>query len=181
SFQGSGMDQPDRIHLRDYIVSAEIGAFQSERGQQQRLRFAIEVALARPVAGVDDHVDRILSYDVLTGAVADGLADRRYDLLETLAERIAAQVLAQPLAAEVTVSIEKLDRVPGALGVTLTRRAGRVQAAASVARPALLVMGRRLDLLPAGALVVIPSVPAVPAPSSRQGANARRLRAPGPV
>lgn len=169
------MDQPDRIHLRDYIVSAEIGAFQSERGQQQRLRFAIEVALARPVAGVDDNVDRILSYDVLTGAVADGLADRRYDLLETLAERIAAQVLAQPLAAEVTVSIEKLDRVPGALGVTLTRRAGRVQAAASVARPALLVMGRRLDLLPEGALVVIPSAPAVPAQSGRQGANARRI------
>lgn len=166
------MDQPDRIHLRDYIVSAEIGAFQSERGQQQRLRFAIEVALARPVAGVDDHVDRILSYDVLTGAVADGLADRRYDLLETLAERIAAQVLAQPLAAEVTVSIEKLDRVPGALGVTLTRRAGRVPATASAARPALLVMGRRVENLPAGALVVIPAAPLLPLP---QGANARRI------
>lgn len=166
------MDQPDRIHLRDHVVAAEIGAFQSERGRQQRLRFNVEVALARPVSGVDDHVDRILSYDVLTGAVADGLADRRYDLLETLAERIAAQVLAQPLAAEVTVSIEKLDRVPGALGVTLTRRAGRVQATASVARPALLVMGRRLDLLPQGALIVIP---VGPPQSGAQGANARRI------
>ena len=172
SFQGSLMDQPDRIHLRDHIVSAEIGAFQSERGRQQRLRFNIEVALARPVAGVDDHVDRILSYDVLTGAVADGLADRRYDLLETLAERIAAQVLAQPLAAEVTVSIEKLDRVPGALGVTLTRRAGRVQAEPTVARPALLFMGRRIEQLPPGALVVVPATPLIPQPPS---GNARRI------
>ncbi len=164
--------QPDRIHLRDHIVLAEIGAFQSERGQQQRLRFAIEVALARPVEGVDDQVDRILSYDVLTGAVADGLADRRYDLLETLAERIAAQVLAQPLAAEVTVTIEKLDRVPGALGVTLTRRAGRVRAEASAARPALLVLGRRVKPLPQGALVVVPAAPLLPLP---QGANTRRI------
>ena len=64
------MDQPDRIHLRDYIVSAEIGAFQTERGTRQRLRFDIDVELAQHVMGVDDEVDRILSYDILTGAVA---------------------------------------------------------------------------------------------------------------
>ena len=70
------MDQPDRIHLRDFVVSAEIGAFQSERGRSQRLRFAIEAELAEPVIGADDQVDRILSYDVLTAAIRDGLADR---------------------------------------------------------------------------------------------------------
>ena len=95
------MDQPDRIHLRDYIVSTEIGAFQTERGLNQRLRFNIDVALASPVAGAGDQVDNILSYDILTGAVAAGLADRRYDLLETLAEQIAALILAHPGAAEV--------------------------------------------------------------------------------
>ena len=73
--------------------------------------------------------------------MADGLADRRYDLLETLAERIAAQVLTYPQAAEVTVTIEKLDRVPGALGVTLTRRTAQVEVHAQAVRPALLVMG----------------------------------------
>ena len=44
------MDQPDRIHLRDFVVSAEIGAFQSERGRAQRLRFAIEAELAGQAA-----------------------------------------------------------------------------------------------------------------------------------
>ncbi|HRO15844.1 MAG TPA: dihydroneopterin aldolase, partial [Paracoccus sp. (in: a-proteobacteria)] len=135
------MDQPDRIHLRDYIVTADIGAFQTERGQPQRLRFGVNVDLAEPAAGVGDQVDRILSYDVLTGAVAAALADERYNLLETLAERIAAQVLDHPRAAQVTVTVEKLDRIPGALGVTLVRRAGRVRAQPVAARPVVLFMG----------------------------------------
>lgn len=165
------MSIPDRIHLRDHVVSAEIGAFQSERGQTQRLRFGIEVTLAQPVTGAGDRVDAILSYDVLVAAVADGLADRRYDLLETLAERIAAQVLTHPQAAEVTVTIEKLDRVPGALGVTLTRRTGQVEVRPEAARPALLFMGRPVAL-PAGPLVVVPAAPCLPLP---QGGDARRI------
>ena len=165
------MDRPDRIHLRDYIVAADIGAFQSERGQTQRLRFSLEVALARSVTGAGDEVDAILSYDVLVAAVGDGLTNRRYDLLETLAERIAAQVLTHPQAAEVTITIEKLDRVPGALGVTLTRRTGQVEAEAKVARPAVLFMGRPVTL-PAGPLVIVPDAPVLPVP---QGGDARRI------
>ena len=145
------MDQPDRIHLRDYIVSTEIGAFQTERGLNQRLRFNIDVALASPVAGAGDEVDRILSYDILTGAVSAGLADRRYDLLETLAEQIAALILAHPGAAEVAVTVEKLDRVPGALGVTLVRNRARV--AAEPARAPIRVVFHGVDRdLPPGAV-----------------------------
>lgn len=165
------MSTPDRIHLRDYIVAADIGAFQTERGQTQRLRFGIEVALAEPVTGAGDQVDRILSYDVLTSAVADGLVDRRYDLLETLAERIAAQILTHPQAAEVTVTIEKLDRVPGALGVTLTRRTGQVEVRAEAPRPVVLFMGRPATP-PAGPLVIVPAAPGLPVP---QGGDARRI------
>ena len=70
------MDEPDQIHLRDYLVETEMGAFQSERGLRQRLRFGLTVDLAQPGIGVDDDVDRSLSYDVLTDAVAVGLAAR---------------------------------------------------------------------------------------------------------
>ncbi len=165
------MDQPDRIHLRDYVVSAEIGAFQTERGNPQRLRFNIEVDLAAPVAGADDEVDRILSYDVLTGAVSAGLADRRYDLLETLAEQIAAQVLAHPRAAEVRVTVEKLDRVPGALGVTLVRRQATV-AADPRAAPVRVIFHGADCALPEGALAIVPDAPGLPLP---QGGNRREI------
>ncbi|MFD1880356.1 dihydroneopterin aldolase [Paracoccus pacificus] len=134
---------PDRIHLRDHVVTAEIGAFQTERGVGQRLRFDILVELAQGVQDVGDDVDRILSYDRLVEAVATALADERLNLVETLAERIAAQILAHPQAACVTVTVEKLDRAPGALGVTITRRTPRVQAvAAGQPQPVVLVIGR---------------------------------------
>lgn len=166
------MDRTDRIHLRDYILATEIGAFQSERGQQQRLRFNLTVTLAQSVAGVDDQVDRILSYDVLTQAIADGLADRRYDLLETLAEKIAAEVLNHPAAAQIEVRIEKLDRVPGALGVTIIRDSARVAADAGGSRPALLFLGSGRSLVPTDPLIIVPDAPALPLP---EGGNQRRI------
>ena len=166
----AGMSQPDRIHLRDLVVTAEIGAFQSERGHGQRLRFTLTVDLRDPVAGADDHVDRILSYDVLVQAVDDALADQRYNLVETLAERIAAQVLAHPRAARITVRVEKLDRGPGALGITISRDAGRVPVTAQ-RLPVRIVVGQPAAL-PPGAVVVLPAGPILPLP---QGGDARRL------
>ncbi len=166
------MEQPDRIHLREYIVAADIGAFQTERGHDQRLRFNLTVELTSPVRGVNDEVDRILSYDILTGAIAVGLADQRYNLLETLAEKIAAQVLDHPRAAQVEVTIEKLDRVPGALGVTLVRRAARVEVDRRQTAPALLFHGRAGVPLPPGPLVIVPEAPDLPLP---KGGNDRRI------
>ena len=114
-------DPRDRIALRDYPVEADIGAFQAERGQTQRLLFNVVVEVARPAAPLEDDVDRILSYDRITEAIADELASERLNLLETLAERIAERILAAPRAMRVFVRVEKLDRGPGALGVEIVR------------------------------------------------------------
>lgn len=117
---------PDRISLRDHIALADIGAFQQERGQPQRLRFNVAVELLHQPATEADDVDRILSYDRLTEAIATELAAERLDLLETLAERIAGRILAEPQAARVFLRIEKLDRGPGALGVEIVRSRAEV-------------------------------------------------------
>jgi len=114
-------DPRDRIALRDYPVEADIGAFQTERGQTQRLLFNVVVEVAPPPAPLEDDVDRILSYDRITEAIADELASERLNLLETLAERIAERILAAPRAMRVFVRVEKLDRGPGALGVEIVR------------------------------------------------------------
>ncbi|MTD99159.1 dihydroneopterin aldolase [Paracoccus sp. YIM 132242] len=164
------MNQPDRIHLRDHVIDAEIGAFQSERGHRQRLRFTLTVDLRDPVDAGDDHVDRILSYDVLVQAVDAALADQRYNLVETLAERIAAEVLADPRAARIEVCVEKLDRSPGALGITISRDAGRVAVARSPL-PVRIVLGQPAAL-PRGATIVLPDAPVRPLP---QGGDARRI------
>ncbi|MDN5568095.1 MAG: dihydroneopterin aldolase [Paracoccus sp. (in: a-proteobacteria)] len=165
------MEQPDRIFLRDYVLSAEIGAFQSERGMDQRLRFNVTVDLRHSVAGADDHVDHILSYDVLTQAVTTALADQRYNLVETLAEKIAAEVLAHPRAAQVAVTVEKLDRGPGALGVSITRHAARI-AATGVQIDAAIQVHAAGGPRPDGAVVIVPSSLDLPLP---QGGHQRRI------
>ncbi len=121
----AGDDPLDRISLRDHIVEVEIGAFQAERGVTQRICFNVVVEV-RPLTGpIDDDVDRILSYDRVTEAIAAELAVERLALLETLAARVADRILLEPQAMRVFVRIEKLDRGPGALGVEIVRsRAG---------------------------------------------------------
>lgn len=111
----------DRLSLRDHIVEVDIGAFQAERGATQRVRFNIVVEIQPQLGPLDDDVDRILSYDTLTEAIAAELAAERLNLLETLAERVAERILLEPLAARVFVRIEKLDRGSGALGVEIVR------------------------------------------------------------
>nr|WP_309503664.1 dihydroneopterin aldolase [uncultured Roseovarius sp.] len=111
----------DRISLRDHIVEVEIGAFQAERGKMQRICFNVVVEVRPFTDPVDDDVDRILSYDRVTEAIAAELAEERLNLLETLAERIAERILQEPQAVRTFVRIEKLDRGPGALGVEIVR------------------------------------------------------------
>jgi dihydroneopterin aldolase len=117
----AGADPRDRISLRDHIVEADIGAFQQERGQKQRLRFNVVVEVRPHPAPLEDDVDRILSYDRITESIASELAAERLNLLETLAERVGERILAEPQAMRVFVRIEKLDRGPGALGVEIVR------------------------------------------------------------
>ena len=121
-------DRPlDRISLRDHTVEVEIGAFQAERGNTQRISFNVVVEITPLPADLDDDVDRILSYDRVTEAIAHELAAERLNLLETLAERVAERILLEPQAVRVFVRIEKLDRGPGALGVEIVRSQDQVQ------------------------------------------------------
>ncbi len=129
----SGPDPLDRISLRDYVVKVEIGAFQSERGRTQRVKFNVVVEVRSSTEPVDDDVDRILSYDTITQAIHHELQAERLNLLETLAERIAQAILAEPQAERVFVRVEKLDRGPGALGVEIVRAKGQVAADPSAA------------------------------------------------
>ncbi|MDI3335221.1 dihydroneopterin aldolase [Defluviimonas aestuarii] len=158
-----GPNPPDRLSLRDYVVSADIGAFQVERGQEQRLRFNVVVELA-PQGEAGDDVDLILSYDRLTEAIDAELAAERLNLLETLSENIAARILAEPQAERVFLRIEKLDRGPYALGVEIVRSRADIAGPAVAAETPMPVVhvsgqggwqiGRAL-----GPAVVVPPLP----------------------
>ncbi len=114
-------DPRDRISVRDHVVDVEIGAFQQERGTRQRVQFNVVVEVRPQPQPLDDDVDKILSYDRITEAIAAELSAERLNLLETLAARIAERILAEPQAMRVFVRVEKLDRGPGKLGVEIVR------------------------------------------------------------
>lgn len=122
--ESSGDGPLDRISVRDHIVAVEIGAFQAERGNTQRICFNIVVEVQPLTGPIDDDVDRILSYDTVTEAITHALFEERLNLLETLAERVADRILLEPQAVRAFVRIEKLDRGPGALGVEIVRSQG---------------------------------------------------------
>jgi len=121
SLATGGADPLDRISVRDYTRDVEIGAFQAERGVTQRIRFNVVLEVSRNAAAQSDDVDKVLSYDTITEAIDDQLDAERINLLETLAERVAERVLDNPKAVRVFVRIEKLDRIPGTLGVEIVR------------------------------------------------------------
>lgn len=163
------MDQPDRIHLREFLCKAEIGAFAQERDRTQQLRIAVTADLAVSVADAGDDVDRILSYDVLVNAVKDALDARRHDLVETLAEDIARRVLAHPAAARAEVTVEKLDRGPFSLGVTLARRP-------DIALPRPVLTGLTIRVEGQGdddAAIIVPRQPGLPLP---EGGDRLRMK-----
>ena len=117
---GSG-DPLDRISVRDYTRDVEIGAFQAERGVTQRIRFNVVLEVSHHAAAETDDVDQVLSYDTITEAIDAQLTAERINLLETLAERVAERVLVNKKAVRIFVRIEKLDRIPGTLGVEIVR------------------------------------------------------------
>jgi dihydroneopterin aldolase len=111
----------DRISVRDFICDVEIGAFQSERGVTQRIRFNVVLEVGHSTAAQDDDVDKVLSYDTIVDAIEEQLRTERINLLETLAERVAQRCLDDRRSIRVFVRIEKLDRIPGTLGVEIVR------------------------------------------------------------
>lgn len=183
----------DRISVRDYTRSVEIGAFATERGVEQRVRFNVVLEVCHSAASAEDDVDRVLSYDTITEAIEAEIAAERINLLETFAERIAARCLADPRALRAFVRVEKLDRIPGAVGVEIVRaRSGglprigpRPEAepeAEPAAAPVVLLLSGRAGQQGHGSLawaaslgepVLVVPEPAAPQPPARNEAALR--------
>jgi dihydroneopterin aldolase len=119
----------DRVFVRDFVVKARIGAYSHERNIEQRLRFNIEADVRRPDLKAGD-MREVFSYDTIRDAIELTLARGHVALVEKLAEEIADRILRDARVLGVTIRIEKLDIVPGAVGVEIRRE--RPKASASV-------------------------------------------------
>jgi (5-formylfuran-3-yl)methyl phosphate synthase len=127
-----GRDQEgelDRVFVRDFVVSAAIGAYDFERSTRQRVVFDVEALVRRGGAHADD-MRSIFSYDVILDAIRLVVGRGHVDFVETLAEEVAAVLLQHARVRSVRVNIRKLDVIEGAVGVEIRRE--RVSGSADV-------------------------------------------------
>ncbi len=117
----------DRILVRDFVLPIRIGAYKHEREKTQNVRFNVDVGIVRAPHVAQDMRD-VFSYDVILDGIRMVVAQEHIALVETLAERIAALILAQHRVVSVTLTIEKLDVGPGAVGVEIVRKRPAEQA-----------------------------------------------------
>lgn len=111
----------DRIFVRDFEVPFVIGAYKSEHGRTQRVRFSVTADTMRS-PGVPHDMRDVFSYDIIIETIRV-LADRGHvTFVETLAEEVAASLLAHHEVMAVEVKVEKLDVVAGIVGIEITRR-----------------------------------------------------------
>ncbi len=110
----------DRVFVRDFVVSAEIGAYDFERAIHQRVVFDVEALVRRAGAHADD-MRSIFSYDLILDAIRLVVGRGHVDFVETLAEEVAAALLQHVRVRTVRVNIRKLDVIEGAVGVEIRR------------------------------------------------------------
>jgi (5-formylfuran-3-yl)methyl phosphate synthase len=110
----------DRVFVRDFVVSASIGAYDFERSIRQRVVFDVEALVRRAGAHADD-IRAIFSYDVILDAVRLVVGRGHVDFVETLAEEVAAALLQHVRVRSVRINVRKLDVIEGAVGVEIRR------------------------------------------------------------
>ena len=106
------------------MCHAEIGVFESEYGQKQRLKFNVILTLDYSSRKSSDNLKDVLSYEVILEAIKKNLSGNRLNLLETLADNISDYCLAYHQVKIIDIQIEKLDRIDGRLGIRLVRKKG---------------------------------------------------------
>src|SRR5947209_2698959 len=131
----------DRVFIRDFVAKANIGAYSHERGIEQRLRFNVDADVRRPDLKSGD-MREVFSYDTIRDAITLMLARGHVELVEKLAEDIADQVLRDARVLGVTIRIEKLDIMPGAVGVEIRRERPQHSADVHQLFPGLVETGK---------------------------------------
>jgi dihydroneopterin aldolase len=110
----------DRVFVRDFVVHAQIGAYDFERHAQQRVVFEVEAWVRRAGPHTED-MRSIFSYDIILDAIRLVVGRGHIDFVETLAEDVAAIVLGHARVRSVRINVRKLDVIEGSVGVEIRR------------------------------------------------------------
>ena len=111
------------LFIRDWIRDIDIGIFNHEIGSPQPVGIDLEVHISGADAPERDEIDAVIDYDYMRAVVNRVLANKRYNLLETLASEIldGCMMPSEVIGASVTVTKLAVIEDGGKIGCTLTR------------------------------------------------------------
>jgi dihydroneopterin aldolase len=110
----------DAVFIRDFLATADLGAYRREHGAPQRVMFNVEAWVARSESRADD-MRNIFSYDVILDAIRLVIGRGHANVIETIAEQVAQIVLRHPRVRRIRIRVEKLDVIPGGVGIEIVR------------------------------------------------------------
>jgi dihydroneopterin aldolase len=113
----------DIIFIDELRVSARIGVYPREQAAAQTLEISLQIGAPGEGAGRGDDIGETIDYAAVVERLRAELAERHFNLLETLAEHIAKTVIDDFGAVWTRVSVAKLGVMPGVrrVGVVIER------------------------------------------------------------
>lgn len=111
--------QPDKIHIRDLVVSCIVGTHPAERVRRRRVVLNLVLSCDLSRAGKTDDLRHTVDYSAIGKRVTDMVRRSRFLLIERLAQEVAQTCLSFPGVARVVVTLDKPGAVRGARSVAV--------------------------------------------------------------
>ena len=113
----------DFIFIEEMRVEAHVGIYAREKAAAQTLDLSLTFGVPDEAAR-DDDIGKTIDYAVVIERIRSELAERQFNLLETLGEYVIELMLAEFRAPWVKISIAKVGVVKGVrrVGVQIERR-----------------------------------------------------------
>ena len=115
----------DFIFIDDMRVEAHVGIFEREKAAPQTLEINLTFGVPDEAAR-DDDIAKTIDYAVVISRIRSELAERHFNLLETLGEYVIGLMLEEFRAPWVKISIAKMGVAKGVkrVGVQIERSRG---------------------------------------------------------
>jgi 7,8-dihydroneopterin aldolase/epimerase/oxygenase len=114
-----------KIFVRNLILRANIGALSHERHGEQDVRFTVEMTVPT-ITDHQDQLEKVVPYHIIVRRIKEIIAHGHIELVESLSQRIIAAAFEEPRILACSVTIEKLDVIPGAESAGITTSAVRI-------------------------------------------------------
>ncbi|MGD9806351.1 MAG: dihydroneopterin aldolase [Hyphomicrobiaceae bacterium] len=114
-----------RVFVSRLELMASVGIFEVERRYEQRIHVSVDLDVIDNYDGVSDRLEDVLDYGSVIDAVREIVAQKHFNLIETLAERIAEACFSDPRVQRTRISVAKPDIVAGCAEVGIAIERGR--------------------------------------------------------